>query len=652
MYNSYPGNYSAVRGISRAKGVSRSRSRNTQTTYSGSAARKNRGTGNRYSDSRRNQKGPGRGGSPLPILIGCAAVIAAAGIFLLHSRGRGEAAETTTAAESRETFAEGAITKDMYLDYTALKPGADLMNLRGMTRDALSEALKKEYSWNLTVRNTNPSLKNFTMPDLPTNETKSQDSSSSTDNEGSEEIIKVDNPLANVTIHPEKDEFKIPDLLSSRIDQYVESIFSDYESRPEESSSEESESSSGEKSESSTEEVTTAAPRADYELAFPDLSSDVSDYMDQLALVWKMDPENGDITSFNKENGEFEFGGSVDGYSVDADKTADKVMEAINSRVFDETVDAVGNAVPASTASIRDQYQTIGSYSTTTTSNAIRNTNIKLAAAAINGTIVKPGQEFSFNETVGQRTEKKGYGGAPAYNSGEVVNEVGGGVCQVSTTLYNAVFRSGLTTTYRRSHSFAPNYVTPGMDATVSWPGPDYKFVNNSSHAIGIRAWYSDNKMSVQIYGIRILPEGESWELVSEKVKDLPVPEPQIITPQEGKETKGSAGSEWQAYKIITKSDGTTQKVEDHYTRYKGHTPKTYSEDALASIAASEAEAASAAESQPAETTTSTAAAVNESPTESTSPTETTKAPAQTSASPEISDNDGGAEIGDGPVGP
>ena len=200
---------------------------------------------------------------------------------------------------------------------------------------------------------------------------------------------------------------------------------------------------------------------------------------------------------------------------------------------------------------------------------------------------------------VGQRTPEKGYKPAAAYNQGEVVEEVGGGVCQISSTLYNTVFRAGLTTTYRRSHTFAPTYVTPGMDATVSWPGPDYKFVNNSKHAIGIKAWYSNQTATVQIYGIPVLPDGVKWDLVSEKIKDLPMPAVQVITPAEGKESSGSTGSEWQAYKIVTK-DGKTEKVKDHSVTYKGHTPKKYADGAVPQTSASES--ASVSDSKPQET--------------------------------------------------
>ena len=92
----------------------------------------------------------------------------------------------------------------------------------------------------------------------------------------------------------------------------------------------------------------------------------------------------------------------------------------------------------------RKKYKTISTFTTKTTSNSKRNTNVKLSAEAINGTVLQPGEEFSFNETVGQRTEAKGYKGAAAYNNGEVVEEIGGGVCQTSSTLYNAVLKGGI----------------------------------------------------------------------------------------------------------------------------------------------------------------------------------------------------------------
>ena len=542
-------------------------------------------------------------GALAAILVFCVAGVLFRGLFSHAGKRESTTAETTA-------FDPNIIHEDLYLDYSAFSPNAELLNMKGMTKEQVEDTLKKSYSWGLVVKNSNPNLKSFTMPALPS-ETTTAASAGETgaDNEGTEEVVKVKDSLSGITIQPDKTQFLVPDLIEENISSFVAQIFEDYTKKNEESSSEsstEETKKAKKKKKGSTEESSesSSAPSADYVLQLPDFSARITDYMNQLALVWNMAPENGDIVSYDANSGEFVFGGTVDGYSVNAQSTAAKLMDAIERKAFSEAVDADGETVPASLSSIKDKYKIIGSYTTKTTANAVRNKNIKLAAQTVNGTIVKPGQEFSFNGTVGQRTEEKGYGGAPAYNAGEVVEEVGGGICQVSTTLYNAVFRSGLTTTYRRSHTFAPNYVTPGMDATVSWPGPDYRFVNGSRHAIGIRASYSDQKVTVQVYGIPVLPDGVSWELTSEKLKDLPVPNPQIITPDQGSESKGTAGSEWQAYKIITK-DGKTEKVKDHSVTYKGHPPKQYAGSAAKASSGSQSasESPSSSESSASEKT-------------------------------------------------
>jgi hypothetical protein len=218
-------------------------------------------------------------------------------------------------------------------------------------------------------------------------------------------------------------------------------------------------------------------------------------------------------------------------------------------------------------------------FTTNTTSNPKRNTNVRLAAEALNGTIVQPGEEFSFNQVIGPRTEEKGYQAAAAYNSGEVVQEVGGGVCQISSTLYRVVFETGMEVTYRRSHTFEPNYVTPGQDATISWDMPDFRFVNTSEGAIGIRASYADQKATVSIYGIPVLDDGVTWKLYSEKTEEGEKPEPQYVedpTLAPGTEkvkSNGTTGSTWVTYKVIYKDGVEIDRVKDHEKIYKGHTP-------------------------------------------------------------------------------
>ncbi|MFB9329258.1 VanW family protein [Paenibacillus aurantiacus] len=126
--------------------------------------------------------------------------------------------------------------------------------------------------------------------------------------------------------------------------------------------------------------------------------------------------------------------------------------------------------------------------------------NIALAAQAINNTVVFPGEKFSFNQVVGRRTKAKGYLEAPIIVRGELSEGVGGGICQVSSTLFNATDRAGLEIKARYSHSRSVPYVRPGRDATVSWGGPDFVFRNPYNQPILIRSNAVHGKIFVVLY--------------------------------------------------------------------------------------------------------------------------------------------------------
>lgn len=138
-----------------------------------------------------------------------------------------------------------------------------------------------------------------------------------------------------------------------------------------------------------------------------------------------------------------------------------------------------------------------------TSSNSNRSTNIVLAAAKIDGTVLMPGESFSYNQVVGKRTAAAGFKEAAAYANGEVVQELGGGICQVSSTLYNAVLYANLEVTERYNHYFKPSYVKPGFDATVSWGGPDFCFKNNRTYPIKIICDSSGKNLHISIYGLK-----------------------------------------------------------------------------------------------------------------------------------------------------
>lgn len=329
------------------------------------------------------------------------------------------------------------------------------------------------------------------------------------------------------------------------------------------------------------QEIYQGEPKESYVLDTGGLEEQIAAEVSVVASKWDKQAKNASISSFDKESGKFLFSGEEAGQSVDQEALTNAIMAALSLKDFDAKIEAqVTSVAPEITEeTAREKYKIISEYTTKTTNNSKRNTNVRLACEAIDGLVLAPGESFSFNERVGERTTGRGYQSAAAYSNGEVVQETGGGVCQVSTTLYNAVVRGGLKTTVRRSHTFEPSYVTPGMDATVSWGGPDYAFENNSNTGIGIRASYKDLTCTVSIYAIPILEEGVKYDLKSTKVKDVDPPAPtyvedQSVQPgQEVVESKGSTGSQWEVRLVITKDGEKVSDNVDHTSSYKGHAP-------------------------------------------------------------------------------
>ena len=138
-------------------------------------------------------------------------------------------------------------------------------------------------------------------------------------------------------------------------------------------------------------------------------------------------------------------------------------------------------------------------------SNIPRTTNLKLAAAKINGTILGAGEEFSYNKVVGERTIAAGYKEAKIYSSGEVVDGLGGGICQISSTLYNAAVLANLDITQRRNHQFVTSYLPAGRDATVVYGSQDFKFKNSRKYPVKIEVTVANGMAKATIYGWEIL---------------------------------------------------------------------------------------------------------------------------------------------------
>ncbi|MFS3932080.1 VanW family protein [Bacillus subtilis] len=158
--------------------------------------------------------------------------------------------------------------------------------------------------------------------------------------------------------------------------------------------------------------------------------------------------------------------------------------------------------------------QQLGQYVTYfNSSNKSRSHNISLSAKAIDNHVVFPDETFSFNQVVGMRTRNKGYKSAPIIVKGELSEGVGGGICQVSSTLFNAVDRAGLQIVQRYSHTRSVPYVPPGRDATVSWGGPDFRFQNQYNQPILIRAKRYGGSMIITLY---------SSDVINSKLRKIP----------------------------------------------------------------------------------------------------------------------------------
>lgn len=159
----------------------------------------------------------------------------------------------------------------------------------------------------------------------------------------------------------------------------------------------------------------------------------------------------------------------------------ERTTEYVESRLF---ADDLGETVTTSLAG--------------STQNRI--TNVQLAAASIDGIILAPGEQFSYNDALGERTTERGYKAAGAYSGGQVVQEVGGGICQVSSTLYYAALLANLQIDVRTCHYFPVGYLPAGLDATVSWGGPEFKFTNNRDWPIKIEASVDTAKNTVSVH--------------------------------------------------------------------------------------------------------------------------------------------------------
>lgn len=260
--------------------------------------------------------------------------------------------------------------------------------------------------------------------------------------------------------------------------------------------------------------------------------------------------------------------------------TPEKVGAEFDVKAAQAVLDA---AAPGETVSVPAQVQVpavtaaelktvlfrdiLGEYTTNVSGTAARKSNVQLSAASINDYVMNTGDVFSYNEAVGQRTAANGYQPAPAYVKGETVDEIGGGICQTSSTLYIACLRGNLEITERYAHRYIPAYVPAGMDATVSWGGPDYKFTNSTNYPIKIVTRYENSKVTVQILGTNV--DGTYGRMTNEQLSTTPwetvyqVDETLAPGTPDSVKTTPYTGSKWRTFHTIYDKDGNV--LDRHY---------------------------------------------------------------------------------------
>lgn len=218
----------------------------------------------------------------------------------------------------------------------------------------------------------------------------------------------------------------------------------------------------------------------------------------------------------------------------------------------------------------------LGTYSTTySTGNANRATNIALAVKSVNGYVLMPGETFSYNSTVGERTAARGYKEAGVYLNGEVTTGLGGGICQVSSTLYNAILLANLEIVERSNHTFKPSYVPAGQDATVSWGSPDFKFKNNRNYPIRISASTSNGTIVFNVHGLKS-DDDYQVKILSYEVGSIPFStqyqETSALPAGTQKVTQaGSNGCKTQTYKVLYKNGNEVSRSLINSDTYKPH---------------------------------------------------------------------------------
>lgn len=261
-----------------------------------------------------------------------------------------------------------------------------------------------------------------------------------------------------------------------------------------------------------------------YTLSTDGVSSIIHEVLDPLNLA----PSDASITGFDIETEQFVIEESKNGYVIDVESAIVDVKAMLDSAVYEGVIQVSAEITPPTvdTEFYTSNFGMISSSSSHTTANNNRNHNIRITCEKIDGLVLQPGESFSFNGFVGQRTAESGYELAGTIQGGTLEEAYGGGICQLSSMLYQSVVKANLQVDERHPHMWPSSYAPAGTDAAVDWGSEDFAFTNTSDYPIAIHATYNNDNLevTVQIYGLQF-ENGEYIEFVAEVVSHTPAGE-------------------------------------------------------------------------------------------------------------------------------
>ena len=242
----------------------------------------------------------------------------------------------------------------------------------------------------------------------------------------------------------------------------------------------------------------------------------------QLEKIYeKVNVEAVDATFYVEPSGEIKRSESKEGRDVDISKLKDDIYNMINKKKIKDINLPVLTLYPkTSTKQVKSINSILGQFSTSFNDSTSRGSNIHVAGESTSDVLLMPGETFSYNKKTGARNWVNGYQSAPIIVGGRVVNGEGGGVCQVSTTIYNAALLSGLTIDEVHNHSLPSRYAPRGRDATVSYGYTDLKFTNPYTHPVYIKNIVANGAITSKIYGCNLDRERIVIRMEEEYLKD------------------------------------------------------------------------------------------------------------------------------------